>query len=98
MSNIHLSIYPESRADVIKGVLGFIRANNYPALYRQWFDSDDRERECIVSSYEPDDMDVLMEEAGLYSFNKIDGIDDVVVDEYDCYRFNNGKYYIITTL
>lgn len=96
MSNIHLSIYPESKDDVIKGVLGFIRANNYPELYHQWFDSDDRENECIVSSYEPDKMDVLMEEAGLFSFHQINGIDDVVVDEYDCYRFNNGKYYIIT--
>lgn len=94
--NIHLSITPKSKDDVIRGVLGFIRANNYPKLYHQWFDSDDREQECIVSSYEPDDLDVLMEEAGLYSFYPIEGVNDVVVDDYNCYVFNNGKYYIIT--
>lgn len=96
MSNIHLSIYPETANDVIKGVLDFIRANGYPELHHQRFDSDERENECVVSSYEPDKMDVLMEEAGLFSFNQIDGIVDVVVDEFDCYRFDNGKYYIIT--
>lgn len=96
MGNIHLSIYPKSKDDVIKGVLDFIRANNYPELDHQWVDSDDRAYECLVSSYRPDEIDVRLEEAGCAHFSQIDGIDDVVVDEYDCYRFNNGKYYIIT--
>lgn len=96
MSNIHLSIYPITANDVIKGVLDFIRANGYPELYLQWFDTDARQNECIVSSYKPDKIDTLLEEAGCAPFNQIDGIDDVSVDEYNCYRFNNGKYYIIT--
>jgi hypothetical protein len=96
MSNIHLSIYPESKGDVIKGVLDFIRANNYPELYHRWFDSDRREDECLVSSCESDEIDAILAEKGLTTFHQIKGINDVVVDKYDCYRFNNGKYYIIT--
>ena len=95
MSNIHLSITPKCKDDVIRGVLGFIRANNYPELYHQWFDSDRRENECIASSYKPTEIDILMEEAGL-CYHPIDGINDVMADDYDCYVFNNGKYYIIT--
>ena len=94
--NIHLSITPKSKDDVIRGVLGFIRANNYPKLYHQWFDSDGRKQECVVSSYEPDEIDAILAEEGLNTFHEIKGIDDVVVDDYDCYVFNNGKHYIIT--
>lgn len=96
MSNIHLSIYPESKADVIKGVLDFIRANNFPYLYHQWFDTDDRENEAIVSSYEPDNIDLKAEKLGVDTFFQLDGIDDVCVDAYGMYRFDNGKYYLIT--
>lgn len=96
MSNIHLSIYPESKGDVIKGVLDFIRANNYPKLYHQWFDTDSRENEVIVSSYEPDVIDRKAEKLGVDTFSQVDGVDDVRADEWGMYRFNNGKYYIIT--
>ena len=86
--NIHLSIYPESKGDVIKAVLGCIRANNFPYLYRQWFDTDKGKNEVVVSSY---DADTEIER--LFVLPKwIDGVEV----EGDCYRFGNGKYYIIT--
>lgn len=88
--NIHLSLYPESKDDVIKGVLGFIRANNFPNLYHQWFDTDRQKNEVIVSSYNP-----VCEEFGLDVFVSPKWFDGVEV-EGDCYRFGNGKYYIIT--
>lgn len=88
MSNIHLNIYPESREDVIKAVLGFIRANNFPYLYRQWFDTDKGKNEVVVSLYSPNaEIERL--------FVSLKWIDGVEVDG-DCYRFGNGKYYIIT--
>lgn len=90
--NIHLSIYPESREDIIKGVLGFIRANNFPDLYHQWFDTDRGKNQAIVSSFVPD---LDCEEFGLDAFVSSKWIDGVEV-EGDCYRFGNGKYYIIT--
>lgn len=90
--NIHLSIYSESREDVIKGVLGFIRANNFPYLYHQWFDTDNGKNQAIVSSFVPDPD---CEEFGLDAFVSPKWIDGVEV-EGDCYRFGNGKYYIIT--
>lgn len=96
MSNIHLSICPKSKDDVIKGVLGFIRANNYPKLYHQWFDTDSRENEVIVSSYKPDDIDRKAEKLGVDTFSQVEGVDDVRADAWGMYRFNNGKYYIIT--
>jgi adenine specific DNA methylase Mod len=86
--NIHLSIYPESREDVIKAVLGFIRANNFPYLYHQWFDTDKGKNEVVVSSYSPN-----AEIERLFVSSK--WIDGVEVED-DCYRFGNGKYYIIT--
>lgn len=86
--NIHLSIYPESKDDVIKAVLGFIRANNFPYLYRQWFDTDKGKNEVVVSSY---DADTEIERL----FVSPKWIDGVEVED-DCYRFGNGKYYIIT--
>lgn len=86
--NIHLSISPESREDAIKAVLGFIRANNFPYLYRQWFDTDKGKNEVVVSSYSPNaEIERLFE-----SSKWIDGVEV----EGDCYRFGNGKYYIIT--
>ena len=86
--NIHLSIYPESREDVVKAVLGFIRANNFPYLYHQWFDTDKGKNEAVVSSY---DADTEIERL-FVSTKWIDGVEV----EGDCYRFGNGKYYIIT--
>jgi hypothetical protein len=86
--NIHLSIYPESREDIIKGVLGFIRANNFPYLYHQWVDTDKGKNEVVVSSY---DADTEIERL-FVSTKWIDGVEV----EGDCYRFGNGKYYIIT--
>lgn len=86
--NIHLSIYPESKVDVIRAVLGFIRANNFPELYHQWFDTDKGENEVVVSSYSPNaEIERLF-----VSLKWIDGVEV----EGDCYRFGNGKYYIIT--
>lgn len=98
MSNIHLSIYPETANDVIRGVLDFIRADDYPTLCYQWFDSDNRVAEAIVSSYEPNWIDQKMEELRLDTFGPIEGVDDVKVDSSGLYRFNNGKYYIITLI
>lgn len=96
MSSIHLSIYPKSREDVIKAVLGFIRANNFPYLYHQWFDTDRMNNEVIVSSYDADtEIERLCRRFGMDTFVSPKWIDGVEV-EGDCYRFGNGKYYIIT--
>jgi hypothetical protein len=94
--NIHLSIYPESREDVIKAVLGFIRANNFPYLYHQWFDTDKGNNEVVVSSYDADtEIERLCRRFGMNTFVSPKWIDGVEVED-DCYRFGNGKYYIIT--
>jgi hypothetical protein len=96
MGNIHLSIYPESREDVIKGVLGFIRANNFPYLYHQWFDTDRMNNEVVVSSYDADtETERLCRRFGMNTFVSPKWLDGVEV-EGDCYHFGNGKYYIIT--
>lgn len=96
MSNLHLSIYPESRADVIRAVLGFIRANNFPCLYHQWFDTDKGNNAVVVSSYNPDgEIERLCRRFGMNTFVSPKWFDGVEV-EGDCYRFVNGKYYIIT--
>ena len=96
MSNIHLSIYPETVNDVLMGVLDYIRANGYPELHHQYFDTDDRKCEALVSSYRPNEIDRAMEELGFDTFTLIDGHNDVKVDSFGMYRFDNGKYYIIT--
>ncbi len=96
MGNIHLSIYPESREDIIKAVLGFIRAKNFPYLYRQWFDTDKGKNEVVVSSYDADtEIERRCRIFGLNTFVSPKWVDGVEVDG-DCYRFGNGKYYIIT--
>jgi hypothetical protein len=93
MENIHLNIQSESKGDVIKAVLGFIRANNFPYLYHQWFDTDKRKNEVVVSSYDADtEIERLF---GMNTFVSPKWFDGVEV-EGDCYRFGNGKYYIIT--
>ena len=96
MNNIHLSIYPESKEDVIRAVLGFIRANNFPYLYHQWFDTDKGKNTVVVSSYDADtEIERLCRRFGMNAFVSPKWFDGVEV-EGDCYRFGNGKYYIIT--